>query len=88
MNLSHPRIILNPPILAGQPVVRGTRLAVGHLIGLLAEGWSEGSILADCAGCTNEDLAVHLAGIAYYTKHGLRFDFYTRGQVIEAANCR
>ena len=32
-------------ILAGKPVVRGTRLSVAFLLGLLAEGWTEQEIL-------------------------------------------
>ena len=32
-------------VLAGKPVVRGTRLSVDFLLGLLAEGWSEPQIL-------------------------------------------
>jgi uncharacterized protein (DUF433 family) len=30
----------DPEILGGKPAVRGTRLAVDFLLGLLAEGWS------------------------------------------------
>ena len=36
----HPRIVLDPDVLTGKPVVRGTRLAVEFIIGLMAEGWS------------------------------------------------
>ena len=32
-------------ILTGKPVVKGTRLAVEFLLGLLAEGWTEKQIL-------------------------------------------
>ena len=39
------RISLDPAVLAGKPVVRGTRLAVEFVLGLLAEGWSEAEIL-------------------------------------------
>ena len=43
----HPRIVLDPQILAGKPVIRGTRLAVEFVIGLLADGWSEADILSN-----------------------------------------
>ena len=33
------RIILDPQVLAGKPVVRGTRLSVEFVLSLLAEGW-------------------------------------------------
>ena len=35
----------DPTILAGKPVVRGTRLAVDFIMRLLATGWSESQIL-------------------------------------------
>ncbi len=35
------RIIVDPEILAGKPVVRGTRLAVEFILELLAAGQSE-----------------------------------------------
>jgi uncharacterized protein (DUF433 family) len=31
------RIALDPKVLAGKPVIRGTRLAVEYVIGLMAE---------------------------------------------------
>jgi uncharacterized protein (DUF433 family) len=61
MDTKQPRIILDPAVLDGKPVVRGTRLAVEHLIGLMAEGWSEAEILADYPGLTHEDLTACLA---------------------------
>jgi uncharacterized protein (DUF433 family) len=36
----------SPDILAGKPVVRGTRLSVEFLLGLFAEGWTEEQVLA------------------------------------------
>ena len=32
------RIVLDPTILAGKPVIRGTRIAVDFIIGLPADG--------------------------------------------------
>ena len=40
-----PRIMLDPAVLAGKPVVRGTRLSVEFIIGLLADRWTEADIL-------------------------------------------
>jgi uncharacterized protein (DUF433 family) len=57
----HPRIALDASVLAGKPVVRGTRLSVEFLIGLLAEGWSEGEILANYPGLTRDDILACLA---------------------------
>jgi uncharacterized protein (DUF433 family) len=56
-----PRITLDPKVLAGKPVVRGTRLSVEFVIGLMAEGWSEADILANYPGITHEDIFACLA---------------------------
>ena len=39
------RIVIDPAVLAGKPVIRGTRLAVDFIVGLLAQGWTEADIL-------------------------------------------
>ncbi len=57
----HPRIILNPEVLAGKPVVHGTRLAVEFVIDLLASGWSESQILDNYPGLTHDDILACLA---------------------------
>jgi uncharacterized protein (DUF433 family) len=57
----HPRITLAPEVLAGKPVIRGTRLSVEFVIGLMAEGWSEPEILANYPGVTHDDLIACLA---------------------------
>lgn len=54
-------IVVDPSILAGKPVVRGTRLAVEFVIGLMADGWSEADILANYPGLIREDVAACLA---------------------------
>jgi uncharacterized protein (DUF433 family) len=35
------RIVVDPNILLGKPVIRGTRLAVEFIIDLLAQGWPQ-----------------------------------------------
>ncbi|MCL4215606.1 MAG: DUF433 domain-containing protein [Candidatus Hydrogenedentes bacterium] len=50
------RITLDPAILTGKPVVRGTRMAVEFIIELLAEGWTEQRILDSYPGLTREDV--------------------------------
>jgi len=57
----HPRITLDPDILAGKPVIRGTRLAVEFIIGLMADGWTEGDILRNYPGIVHEDILACLA---------------------------
>jgi uncharacterized protein (DUF433 family) len=50
------RIIVDPAILAGKPVVRGTRLAVEFIVGLLAQGWTTEQVLDNYPGLTKEDV--------------------------------
>ncbi len=55
------RIAIDPAILAGKPVIKGTRLAVEFVIHLLAQGWSESEILRNYPGLTHEDLQACLS---------------------------
>ena len=50
------RIILNPRIMVGKPVIRGTRLTVEYILNLLAHGATEAEILQEYAGLTREDI--------------------------------
>jgi uncharacterized protein (DUF433 family) len=61
MIAEHPRIALDPAVLAGKPVIRGTRLSVEFVIGLMAEGWNETDIMANYPGITHEDVIACLA---------------------------
>jgi len=57
----HERIVLDPQVLAGKPVIRGTRLAVTFIIELLAQGWTEREILDNHPGVSPEDIKACLA---------------------------
>ena len=59
--ITQERIVLDPAILAGKPVVRGTRLSVEFVIGLLADGWGEADIVANYPGLSHEDVLACLA---------------------------
>jgi uncharacterized protein (DUF433 family) len=61
MQTEHPRITLDPKVLAGKPVIRGTRLSVEFIIGLMADGWGEADILANYPGIAHEDIIACLA---------------------------
>jgi uncharacterized protein (DUF433 family) len=54
------RITVDPKILVGKPVIKGTRLAVEFIIDLLANGWTETQILDNYPGVTHEDLVACL----------------------------
>ena len=62
------RIVIDPAILTGKPVVKGTRLAVEFVVDLLAQGWSEADILRNYPGLTREDIAACLAYASYLLK--------------------
>jgi uncharacterized protein (DUF433 family) len=55
------RITVDSEVLAGKPVIRGTRLAVEFILELLASGQSDGEILANYPGLTREDILACLS---------------------------
>jgi uncharacterized protein (DUF433 family) len=55
------RITIDPDVLVGKPVVKGTRLAVEFIVDLLAQGWTEAEILRNYPGLTAEDIHACLA---------------------------
>lgn len=57
------RIAVDPAVLAGKPVIKGTRLAVEFLADLMAEGWGAEQIVDNYPQLTAEDLraALHYA---------------------------
>lgn len=54
------RITLDPKVLVGKPVIRGTRLSVQFIVGLVANGWSEAQILENYPGIASEDISACL----------------------------
>jgi uncharacterized protein (DUF433 family) len=54
------RIVIEPGILAGKPIVRGTRLSVEFVVGLLGDGWSEADVLRNYPNLTHDDVAACL----------------------------
>ncbi len=55
------RIQVDPNVLVGKPVIKGTRLAVEFIIDLLAQGWTEKQIQENYPGITHEDIQACLA---------------------------
>jgi len=55
------RIVIDPDILCGKPVVKGTRLAVEFVVDLLAQGWSAADVLKNYPGVTQDDILACLA---------------------------
>ena len=44
-----------------QPTIKGTRLAVQFIVGLLAQGWTEDEIVKNYPGLTHEDILACLS---------------------------
>jgi len=65
------RILVDPAILVGKPVIKGTRLAVEFLVELLAEGWSHDDVLRNYPHLTPDDIraALHYAAAALKGEH-------------------
>ena len=59
------RIVVNSEVLAGKPVIRGTRLAVEFILELLAAGESESDLLENYPGLTREDILACLSYASY-----------------------
>lgn len=55
------RITLDPEVMGGKPCIRGLRLTVGTILGLLAAGRSEAEILAAYPYLEREDIQAALA---------------------------
>lgn len=55
------RIVADPAVLVGKPVIKGTRLSVEFIVGLLAQGWDEAEILRNYSGIEREDVLACLA---------------------------
>lgn len=50
------RIVCDPKIMVGKPVIRGTRLTVEYILNLLAHGAAEEEILEEYPGLSKDDL--------------------------------
>ncbi len=50
------RITLNPAVLAGKPVIKGTRLSVEFILNLLAHGASNEEIVGEYPGISEDDI--------------------------------
>ncbi len=50
------RITCDPKVMAGKPVVKGTRLSVEYILNLLAHGTTAEEILSEYQGLSHEDI--------------------------------
>jgi uncharacterized protein (DUF433 family) len=73
----HDRIVIDPKIMFGKPVIKGTRITVELILRKLADGMSDAEILAHHPHLTVDDIraaaafaADHLAGEEIVTASG------------------
>ena len=63
--MSLTRITLNPDVMGGKPCIRGLRVTVGTIVGLMAAGHSPADILSAYPYLEKEDLQEALAYAAW-----------------------
>lgn len=68
------RIIANPGILGGKPIVEGTRLSVEHILGLLANGMSNEDIIESYPILNEESIRAVLAYAAKALRNEIVID--------------
>ncbi len=66
---THPRITIEPGKCGGKPCIRGMRIRVSDVLGLLANGASVEEILADYPCLERDDILAAIAYAAQQTNH-------------------
>jgi len=56
------RVVVDPRVMGGKPVIKGTRIPVYFILELLSNGWSIDDILREYPHLTREDV---LAALKY-----------------------
>ncbi len=55
------RVVLDPKVMAGKPIIRGTRVPVETVVRMLSQGMTEQAILAEYPRLEPDDLRAALA---------------------------
>ena len=63
------RIVINPQVMAGKPVIRGTRVSVELIVRMLAQGIPEHDILKEYPRLQADDIRAALAYAAQSVAH-------------------
>lgn len=72
------RVTIDPTVLTGKPVIKGTRLAVEFIVDLLAQGWTEAQIRDNYPGVTQDDILACLQYASEVLKSERVFPVATR----------
>jgi uncharacterized protein (DUF433 family) len=62
------RITMNPKIMGGKPTIRGMRVTVGTIVGLIASGYSVNEIIKEYPYLEPEDIQQSLSYAAWRTE--------------------
>lgn len=63
------RIVFNPKILAGKPIIKGTRISVEFILELLSSGMSVQEIIKEYPHLRKEDILASIEYVAKTIKH-------------------
>lgn len=66
-------IVSDKEVLLGKPTIKGTRISVEHIVGLLAQGWTENEIIENFPRLTKESLQAVFSYIQDCINDGLLF---------------
>jgi uncharacterized protein (DUF433 family) len=69
------RIVCNPQIMAGKPIIKGTRLTVEYILSMLAQDTSIDEILQEYKGIERADVLACLTYAQNLIKETLLFNF-------------
>ena len=69
MDEQQTRIVINPQVMVGKPVIRGTRITVELIVRMFAQGITEQEILREYPRLKTEDLRAALAYAAQTLAH-------------------
>ncbi|HLC85222.1 MAG TPA: DUF433 domain-containing protein [Candidatus Nanoarchaeia archaeon] len=64
------RIEINPRVLVGKPIIKGTRISVDFILDLLAHGWTNEQIIKNYPQLKKTDIQAALE----YSAHSLRHE--------------
>jgi uncharacterized protein (DUF433 family) len=66
---THPRIEIDPKVMLGKPVIRGTRITVELIVRKLSEGADERSVIQAHPRLTSDDIHAALSYAADLLAH-------------------
>jgi|MudIll2142460700_1097286.scaffolds.fasta_scaffold950438_2 uncharacterized protein (DUF433 family) len=64
MNMEE-RIVVNPKIMVGKPIIRGTRIPIDAILNRLADGMTISDILEEYPNITEEDIRAALVYVSH-----------------------